>query len=233
MIAGHGSTTLLLALAAAILAMARMSASGDTALLAALLAGLRSTSGERGLGVVAAWIAGMGVPRNDQADVMQRALETATAAWPRFDPDFNRPERESSAATSERRRKLFFRWLHRIVARSVSRYFRQHFRSVETLLDESLDPETPDPQRNAEAELIAEQSWLRVLEALLRADPEAAGILVARDLDEIPMKEIAELARIPLSTAYKMHARARAALRAELERLKELERTLDDKEHRR
>ncbi|WP_437659970.1 sigma factor-like helix-turn-helix DNA-binding protein [Sorangium sp. So ce1182] len=58
--------------------------------------------------------------------------------------------------------------------------------------------------------------WLRLLEALLRADPEAAGILVARDLDERPMREIAELAGVPLSTAYKMRARARAALRAEV-----------------
>ncbi|WP_148313363.1 sigma-70 family RNA polymerase sigma factor [Sorangium cellulosum] len=230
MLAEHGSTTLLLALAAAILAIARSSTSGDPATLAALLAALRSTAGERGLAVVAAWIAGMGVPRNDRADVTQRALETAAAAWPRFNPDFNRPGQESSAATSERRRKLFSRWLHRIVARSVSRYFRQHFRSVEILMEEPLDPETPDPRRNAEAELLAEQSRLHLLDALLRADPEAAGILVARNLDERPMREIVEMAGIPLSTAYKMRARARAALRAELERLKELGCTLDDKE---
>ncbi|HTN89637.1 MAG TPA: sigma-70 family RNA polymerase sigma factor [Sorangium sp.] len=210
-----------------------MYTSGDPAMLAAQLAALRSTAGERGLAVVAAWIAGMGVPRDDQADVMQRALETATAAWPRFDPDFNRPGQESSAATSERRRKLFSRWLHRIVARSVSRHFRQHFRSVEVLMDEPLDPELPDPRRNAEAELIAKQSWRRLLEALLRANPEAAGILVARDLDERPMREIVALAGIPLSTAYKMRARARAALRVDLERLEELDRTLDDKEHQR
>ncbi|MGK3986494.1 sigma-70 family RNA polymerase sigma factor [Sorangium sp. So ce136] len=210
-----------------------MSTSGDPAMLAAQLHALRSTTGERGLAVVAAWIAGMGVPRHDQDDVMQRALETATAAWHRFDPDFNRPEEESSAATSERRRKLFSRWLHRIVARSVSRYFRQHFRSVEILMDEPLDPETPDFRRNAEAELIAEQSWLCLLETLLRADPESAGILVARDLDERPMREIAESTGIPLSTAYKMLVRARATLRAELECLEELERTLDDKEHQR
>ncbi|WP_437808614.1 sigma-70 family RNA polymerase sigma factor [Sorangium sp. So ce1078] len=233
MIAGYGSATLLLAFTAVILAISRMSTSGDPAMLAAQLDALRSTAGERGLAVVAAWIAGMGVPRNDQADVMQRALETATAAWPRFDPDFNRPGQESSTAASERLRKLFSRWLYRIVARSVSRYFRQHFRSVEILMDEPLDLETPDPRRNAEAELIAEQSWLRLLETLLRADPEAAGILVARDLDERPMREIAELTGIPLSTAYKMRDRARAALRAELERLEELERTLDDDEKRR
>ncbi|WP_437753075.1 RNA polymerase sigma factor [Sorangium sp. So ce1389] len=210
-----------------------MPTSGDPAMLAAQLDALRSTAGERGLAVIAAWIAGMGVPRNDQADVMQRALETATAAWPRFDPDFNRQGKESSAATSERRRKLFFRWLHRIVARSVSKYFRQHFRSVEILMDEPLDPETPDPRRNAEAELIAEQSWRRLLEALLRADPEAAGILVARDLDERSMRESAESAGIPLSTAYKMRARARAVLCAELDRLEELDRTLDDDDKRR
>ncbi|WP_437619663.1 RNA polymerase sigma factor [Sorangium sp. So ce1151] len=233
MIAGYGSATLLLAFTAAILAISRMSTSGDPAMLAAQLDSLRSTAGDRGLAVVAAWIAAMGVPRNDQADVMQRALETATAAWPRFDPDFNRPRQESSAAASERRRKLFSRWLHRIVARSVSRYFRQHFRSAEILMDEPLDLETPDPRRNAEAELIAEQSWLRLLEALLCVDPEAAEILVARDLDERPMREIAEATGIPLSTAYKMRARARATLRAELERLEELERTLDDKEHHR
>ncbi|WP_437999667.1 hypothetical protein WMF26_06865 [Sorangium sp. So ce185] len=227
MLAEHGSTTLLLALAAAILAIARISTSGDPATLAALLAALRSTAGERGLAVVAAWIAGMGVPRNDRADVTQCALETAAAAWPRFNPDFNRPGQESSAATSERRRKLFSRWLHRIVARSVSRYFRQHFRSVEILTEEPLDPETPDPRRNAEAELIAEQSRLDLLDALLRADPEAAGILLARNLDERPMRKVAEVAGIPLSTAYKMRARARAALRAELERLKELDCTLD------
>ncbi|XXY14559.1 sigma factor-like helix-turn-helix DNA-binding protein [Sorangium sp. So ce216] len=100
-------------------------------------------------------------------------------------------------------------------------------------MDEPLDPEAPDPRRNAEAELIAEQSWLDLLEALLCADPEAAGILVARDLDERPMREIAEATGIPLSTAYKMRARARATLRAELERLEEIERTLDDKEHHR
>ncbi|WP_324293034.1 MULTISPECIES: sigma factor-like helix-turn-helix DNA-binding protein [Sorangium] len=54
---------------------------------------------------------------------------------------------------------------------------------------------------------------------------------MARDLDERPMREIAESMGIPLSTAYKMRDRARAALRAELERLEELDRTLVDEEN--
>jgi RNA polymerase sigma-70 factor, ECF subfamily len=42
---------------------------------------------------------------------------------------------------------------------------------------------------------------------------------VAHDLDEIPMAELAEAARLPLSTLYKRRARALDALRDVLERL--------------
>ncbi|WP_438003736.1 sigma-70 family RNA polymerase sigma factor [Sorangium sp. So ce321] len=218
MIAGHGSTTLLLALAAAILAIVRISTFGHPATLAALLAALRNAAGERGPVVVVAWIASMGVPKVDRVDVAQSALMRAVTAWPRFDPDFNKLDRETQSARTQRRRALFAGWMYRITARSAAAYFAQRYRSAEILMAAPLDPESPDPRPGAEAKVAARESKEHLLEAIRHLDPDTAAIVVARDLHGTPMEEIAESTGIPLSTVYKMRARARATLRAALER---------------
>ncbi|KYF69131.1 hypothetical protein BE11_11890 [Sorangium cellulosum] len=224
MIVGHGSTTLLLALAAATLAIVRISTSGDPATLAALLAALRNAAGERGPAVVVAWIASMGVPKVDRVDVAQSAFMRAVTAWPRFDPDFKKPGRETEAAQTRKRLALFAGWMYRITARSAFAYFAQRYRSVEILMDEPLDPESPDPRPGAEAGIAARESKEHLLEAIRHLDPDTATIVIAKDLHGTPMQEIAESTGIPLSTVYKMRARARAALRGALERRADEER---------
>ncbi|WP_438023991.1 sigma-70 family RNA polymerase sigma factor [Sorangium sp. So ce233] len=162
--------------------------------------------------------ASMGVPKVDRADVAQSALMRAVTAWPRFDPDLNKLDRETKAARTRRRVALFARWMYRITARSAAAYFAQRYRSAEILMADPLDPESPDPRPGAEAGVAARESKEHLLEAIRHLDPDTAAIVTAKDLHGTPMQEIAESTGIPLSTVYKMRARARAALRGALER---------------
>lgn len=64
----------------------------------------------------------------------------------------------------------------------------------------------------AEAQIGAEERRLHVLDSIQRLRPEDRSLLIAHDIDGIPMSEIAEQRGIPLSTAYKWRTRALAAL---------------------
>jgi len=48
----------------------------------------------------------------------------------------------------------------------------------------------------------------------MRIAPDEAAVVIAHEIDGIPMTEIAEQRGIPLSTAYRWHARGIAALGA-------------------
>ena len=78
-----------------------------------------------------------------------------------------------------------------------------------------------DEEPGADEVLVSAERRRRVLDALSAVDVELRSIVVAYYLDEIPIKEIAEAHRLPLSTAYKRLYRGEAALAEELRRMEE------------
>lgn len=177
------------------------------------------------------WLAKLGVPLRDRPDVRQEVLIAAHKSFPNYDPSRSRPER----------------WLNKIAVYVAAHYHQlaRHRREVLTPVDprcileaeafvpvpdDSADPPseppgsiTPaladitDPSPDAYDVIAGEQDRTMVMALLQSIDADIRAVLIAHDLDDVPMKEIAEQLEIPLSTAYKWHTRARAALRQAVE----------------
>ncbi|MGK3971054.1 RNA polymerase sigma factor [Sorangium sp. So ce118] len=226
---GETSATLiffLLALCAAFIRAGFSCSPAERAAIAAALSALRNRSqGAQGIAVVVGWIARLGVPRRDRADLAQDVLEAAVKSWDRFDPDYEGgdPARRSSDPET-RRNVLFARWLNRITMHVVSHYYDRERRRPGELTVDPFEAERADPAPDAAESVTREEERLEILDALRSTDPHGATILIAHDIDGVPMAEIAAQLRLPLSTAYKHHARARVALRAEIERRRAKER---------
>jgi DNA-directed RNA polymerase specialized sigma24 family protein len=62
--------------------------------------------------------------------------------------------------------------------------------------------------------IVAEETRLAALDAVFAIDHDLRAVVVAHDLDGIPMAEIAEQIGISLSTAYRWRARGIRALAA-------------------
>jgi RNA polymerase sigma factor (sigma-70 family) len=156
------------------------------------------------------WLERLGVPLRDRRDVAQEVFLAAHQSFHTYDPMRSRPER----------------WLNKITVH-VSAHYRdraQHRR-------EELTPEDffdgVDDQPGPDELIGCEQDRLEVLDMLQMLDVDLRSVLIAHDIDGIPMAEIAEQHGIPLSTAYKWRARALQAFQAALEerRREERERT--------
>jgi RNA polymerase sigma-70 factor (ECF subfamily) len=161
----------------------------------------------RGREVILIWLAGLAIPVRDREDLAQQALESALRSWDKFDE--TRPVR--------RGRKAFRAWLNRITVHVVGHYRDKRRLRREELASDPLEGEIPDvrplaPELLAEDELNAEV--LSRVTALARVDPQGAYVLIAYDLDELPMEEIAAAIGVPRWVAYKIRARALAQLRA-------------------
>jgi RNA polymerase sigma-70 factor, ECF subfamily len=140
---------------------------------------------------VSRWLKRLGVPRRDRKDVIQDVFLAAHRSFPTYNPLLSRPER----------------WLNRITVHVAAHYSDRMRRRREHLLPGNFErrvDETPAPD-----ELLKnEQSRLMALELLQRLDVNLREVLIAHDLDEIPMTQIARQHKIPVSTAYKWRARA-------------------------
>jgi RNA polymerase sigma-70 factor, ECF subfamily len=195
--------------------------------------------------VVVGWVARMGVPSCDRADVAQDALRRATESWPTFRADYPTSAHAkgcasagAEGATSEPSARaipsgappvLFLRWLNSITRHAVWHYYDRAYQKHEELAEEPLDPETPDPAPIASESLTREQERLRVIDALQALPAYECAVLIAHDIDGISMQDIAEHLGLPTSTAYKVHARARAALGKEIARREAEEREADER----
>ncbi len=105
-------------------------------------------------------------------------------------------------------------WLYGICLRTASDYRRKAYNrrevAVEALPEQAAEP--PQPQ-------AVERKQLRQrIQALLDAlDDDKREVFVLYEIEELPMKQIAEVVGVPLQTAYsRLHA-ARRALAKELQ----------------
>lgn len=138
------------------------------------------------------WLTRLGIPLRDRRDLAQDILFSAYQSFENYKPEISRPER----------------WLNRITVHTAAHYWeRAQHRYEELVTDEEL-PIVVDESQPPDQLIMAEQERLMVLELLQQLDVDAYWILVAHDLDGIPMAELAQQRGIPLSTAYKWRARA-------------------------
>ncbi|XYH93682.1 RNA polymerase sigma factor [Sorangium sp. So ce1128] len=140
------------------------------------------------------WLARLGVPPCHRGDVAGQVWLNVWESWPRFDPKRGRPEC----------------WLNAITVHVASHYHERAQHRREELVDliEVSDP-APDAAAVMECDIIRTST----INAVNELDPELRSVLVAHDLDGIPMAQVAEDAGLPLSTLYKRRTRAIIALR--------------------
>ncbi|WP_437899447.1 sigma-70 family RNA polymerase sigma factor [Sorangium sp. So ce124] len=140
------------------------------------------------------WLRRLGVPLCHRADVAGQIWLNAWESWPRFDPKRGRPER----------------WLNAITVHVVSHYRERMQHRREELVD-LIDVADPAPDAAVAMEYDSIRSG--TINAVKELDPQLRFVLVAHDLDGIPMAQVAEDAGLPLSTLYKRRTRALGALR--------------------
>ncbi len=144
---------------------------------------------------VLGWLRRLGIARCDRPDLAQDILLSAYTSLPRYDPCLASPRR----------------WINRIAVHVAAHHHERQRHRREVLL-EPLHLALVDERPGAEEQIVGEQrrrivrSWLQALA------PEHRALLLERHIEEIPMAEIARRRGIPLSTAYKRHACAVAAL---------------------
>ncbi|XXX72938.1 sigma-70 family RNA polymerase sigma factor [Sorangium sp. So ce134] len=140
------------------------------------------------------WLTRLGVPLRDRGDLAQDVLLSAYLSFDNYKPEVSRPER----------------WLNRIAVHTAAHYRERAQHRYEELVPEEEFPPLVDESKPADELMISDQERLMVLELLHHLDVDAHSILVAHDLDGVPMADLAQQRGIPLSTAYKWRARALA-----------------------
>lgn len=146
------------------------------------------------------WLARLGVPLRDRGEVSQEVLLAAYQSFHSYDPVRSPPER----------------WLNGITVHIASHYRdRAYHRREELTPNPPLDLEDELPRADEQIERIEER--FEIWDVLQRVDDDLRSVLVAHDIDGIPMAEIAAQNGIPLSTAYKWRARAIVSCKAMME----------------
>jgi len=155
----------------------------------------------------------LGVHQEDVLDVAQDVFLAAFRSFDSYDPDRSRPER----------------WLNMIAVHLAAHYHDRASRRWEVpALDDDDEDGWPDPNPAVDEQLEGEQARTLVLDCLSALAIDHGAILIAHDIDEIPMKEIAQLHGLALSTLYRRRAEARQALREVLLRRIREEDPFDD-----
>ncbi|EYF07024.1 RNA polymerase sigma factor [Chondromyces apiculatus] len=146
------------------------------------------------------WLERLGVPIRDRRDVSQEVLMAAHQSFHTYDPMRSRPER----------------WLNKITVHVAAHYRdRAQHRREELTPDDAF--EVIDEQPGPDEQIMLEQDRLEVIDVLQTLEVDLRSVLIAHDIDGIPMMEIADQHGIPLSTAYKWRARAVTAFKAAVE----------------
>lgn len=137
-----------------------------------------------------------GVPERDLPDVAQEVFLVVHRRLEEHDPG------ESALRT----------WVFGI-ARNVA---RNHVRlaRVAREVPVAIVPDTSDPASTPDVSMDAARARAWLAQALERLEDEQRMVIVLHDLEEIPMREIAEAEKIPLATAYSRLRLARAKLNA-------------------
>lgn len=103
-------------------------------------------------------------------------------------------------------------WIYGICLRAASDYRRRAWVRREIPVGEEIDGEIDPPQADAVAASEARSKLRRALESM---DEEKRAVFVLFEIENVSMKEIAELMSCPLQTAYsRLHAARRIVLAA-------------------
>ncbi len=140
--------------------------------------------------LVRRWLRLLGVPRRDRRDVAQNVMLAAYESFANYDPARGPPDR----------------WLNRIAVHTASHYAERARRRQEEPLPDDFDAVLEEP--SAEEQIISERDRLLALSVLRELDGELSAVLVAHDIEGVPMADFASQSGIPLSTAYKRRTRA-------------------------
>ncbi|WP_437314414.1 RNA polymerase sigma factor [Sorangium sp. So ce385] len=143
------------------------------------------------------WLAMLGVPQCHRDDVAGQVWVQAWESWPSFDPKRGRPER----------------WLNAIVVHVAAHYHERAQHRREELLDSLNAIEVLDPTPDAAAMMDLDDVRIGTIHAVNELDPHLRLVVVAHDLNGIPMVQLAEDANLSLSTLYRRRAKAIEALR--------------------
>jgi RNA polymerase sigma-70 factor, ECF subfamily len=145
------------------------------------------------------WLRRLCVPELDRMDLAQDVFLGAYESFPSYDP-----------ARADARR-----WLNRIAVHHAAHYHARARHRREVLGDGAafvVADERPDVEERMWNEQV--RCWL--LERLQALAPEERSVLLAHDIEEIPMAAVAARHGIPVTTAYKRRARGLAALIADM-----------------
>ncbi|WP_437552941.1 sigma-70 family RNA polymerase sigma factor [Sorangium sp. So ce367] len=140
------------------------------------------------------WLGRLGIPWCHRTDVAGQVWLNAWESWPRFDPKRGRPER----------------WLNAITVHVASHYHQRMRHRREELVD-LID--VADPAPDVAATMESDSIRTATIDAVNDLEPKLRFVLVAHDLDGIPMAQVAEDAGLPLSSLYKRRTKAIGALR--------------------
>jgi RNA polymerase sigma-70 factor, ECF subfamily len=153
-------------------------------------------------GALLRYLQTMGVVPQDLEDVLQEILHGAARAHERFVP-------EGGSLRA---------WLIGIATRQVSHYLdRAHRRREQIWAAEQLDP-IPDEAPSSEAQMMALDDRKLLNELLAEVPLERRSVLVAHDILEMSMDEVAEAFSLNLHTAWWRHGEGLRDLKAAVER---------------
>ncbi len=149
----------------------------------------------------------LGVCAKDVDDVAQAVLLGAHRGLPQFDPSLSAEPHRAVRS-----------WLFELCKRQAASHRRTVCRRSEVSAEtEALDERESDGAHPEERWLRGEDE--RFVSALLSRIPnDRRAVVVAYDLDEVPMKEVALALAIPVNTAWNRRRLGLLDLRAELHR---------------
>lgn len=151
----------------------------------------------------------LGVPSRDLEDVAQAVREGIARGLPAFDPSLS----STCAETALRG------WIFGICERQARSYRRQQKKRPEVLsMVEALDAR-PDARPGAEQRILARERHALLARLLAWVKPDRRAVLVAYDVDEMPMAEVAAVFGIPVNTAWNRRRLALEELRAAWRRM--------------
>jgi RNA polymerase sigma-70 factor, ECF subfamily len=148
------------------------------------------------LGYVCGVLRRLGVQERDIEDVAQEVFVQVHRRLDSYDPA--RPLRP---------------WLFGFAYRCASSYRRSPLQRHAPDENVGMDAVAPAPEEKSEADLVSA--------ALAQLDVERRAILIAFEVEDIPMKEIADALGIPVNTAYSRVRLAREAFASAIERCRQ------------
>jgi RNA polymerase sigma-70 factor (ECF subfamily) len=144
----------------------------------------------------------LGVASGDVDDVEQEVFRGVSRGLPTFDPELSTNPQNALRA-----------WLYAICERQAANHRRKTARRRELLFtNEELDQE-PAPGATNEERFIAEQRKATLMHLLDTLEPKRRAVIVAHELEGIPMTDVAAALALPVNTAWNHLRQAREDLR--------------------